>query len=85
METHLAVHRWRSEAKLLDKSHEGALQDPTQVFGRLWEHCVVALLGLLLCHHGAVIWRSCRGRRVGLKLKLLKNKKQNKTHNIYCF
>lgn len=60
--THLAVNRRRSEAKLLDKSHEGALLDPTQVFGRLWDHRVVALLGLLLRHHRAVIWRSCRER-----------------------
>lgn len=60
--TYLAVHWWRSEAKFLDKSLEGALQDPTQVFGRLQDHCVVALLSLLLSHHRAVIWRSCRER-----------------------
>lgn len=59
--THLAVNWRRSEAKLLDKGHQRALQDPTEVFGGLLGHCVVALLGLLFCHHGAVLWRSCRG------------------------
>lgn len=60
LETHLTVHRWRSEAKLLDKSHEGTLQDPTQVFGGLRRRRDVPLLGFLLRHHRAVIWRGCR-------------------------
>lgn len=60
MVTHLAVHWRRSEAELLNKFHEGALQDPTQIVGGLPDARIVALLGLLLRHHGAVIWRSCR-------------------------
>lgn len=59
-QTHLTVHGWRSEAKLLDESHEGTLQDATQVFGGLRGHSVVPLLSFLLRHHRAVIWRGCR-------------------------
>lgn len=61
--THLAVHWWRSETKFLNKSHQGSLHDPAQVVGRLRDHCVVALLCLLLRHHRTVIWRSCRETR----------------------
>lgn len=50
----------------MDEGHEGALLDPAEVFGGLLGRrvvVVVALLGLLLCHHGAVIWRSCGGNK----------------------
>lgn len=63
---HLAVHRRRSEAELLDEGHEGALLDAAEVLGGLLGRgvvVVVALLGLLLRHHGAVIWRSCGGNK----------------------
>lgn len=67
--THLAVHRRRSEAELLDEGHEGALLDAAELVGGLRRRravVVVALLGLLLRHHRAVIRRSCGGGTSGI-------------------